>query len=982
MWSGPILALIGLSAISVPVLAAPLQPQISDALCSGGAPRLIYVTDVALMSAQLTTAGSSNSTRRRVCAVDLVTCLDCHLKLTVLPSQLTGCEHRDQCRCHHLEMLEQGRQYDPGLSDCSVAGGLSMTSVGRTLDIRLSFLETLSGEVLFRVESRENRFIFSDPSEVVETAQFPVAYPAHYVAEYVIKRPEVHSHSAILLSFTDYFVSPWSLLELTDDREQKVATYSGDVFRPPITLTNSSWVTLRFHANGRPGAGFRAKFDFIPPSETGALPSPPRTDCGGVVVSAGGAITMLNMTSSGTVWFDCVWLVRSRLPAGHAGKLSLRLLAFRDFAPGSQLRIVDGQTTRGATVALVSESDMDQRHEADTEHVVNSDRAFYVHLRAGFRPASQLAIVYSSFRNGACGLHQEMSCGDGRCIALFLRCDGFAHCPDRSDEESSCYTHSLSNSLGVQDEDTWTLSPPNFYFPGPSHAVASLESATLSLLAMCLIIVLTMTSAIIFIYSNGRVAERRARNRILQSISNLIRDSSVEVVSAAPDEPPDYEPPPDYEQIVHCFTVQKRRKRKRKHLRKAIEPQQASRNRRLPRHNTVPSLHHFSDWLRHHTHSRASSTSPTSAAPAAAAAAAATATATATAVAMAGTPEETAPSAETPLTVQLPPEKEEFAVHAALLGACRCAGACGCGVLARRPSQAHRPRGSIPRSKSADVLSSALDEEPSVTRTGRGERSPPPPYQWHPPPSPTPTPAPTPVPTAFPEPQASLNSRQLPPLKLIIPQYQPSSAGVSHNPPQSPPIPQHLPPNSPIPHPPSLSPPISQSSPQLPPTHQPLSKSPSITQSPPQSPPISHSTSQSSSRPQSPPQSPAISHSTSQSSPSLHSLAQSPPIQHSPPQSPPISKSPPLQLNSSQCISRSPVSPPSSHVAVSISEPSILPTALSVSTSLPQSQSLSLDLPQSSPPSSPTPAIPKCLPIPPPCDSSPPRSPPLASTPP
>ncbi|KAF0302851.1 hypothetical protein FJT64_025085 [Amphibalanus amphitrite] len=603
-------------------------------------------------------------------------------------------------RCHHLEMLEQGRQYDPGLSDCSVAGGLSMTSVGRTLDIRLSFLETLSGEVLFRVESRENRFIFSDPSEVVETAQFPVAYPAHYVAEYVIKRPEVHSHSAILLSFTDYFVSPWSLLELTDDREQKVATYSGDVFRPPITLTNSSWVTLRFHANGRPGAGFRAKFDFIPPSETGALPSPPRTDCGGVVVSAGGAITMLNMTSSGTVWFDCVWLVRSRLPAGHAGKLSLRLLAFRDFA---------------------------------------------------------------------CGLHQEMSCGDGRCIALFLRCDGFAHCPDRSDEESSCYTHSLSNSLGVQDEDTWTLSPPNFYFPGPSHAVASLESATLSLLAMCLIIVLTMTSAIIFIYSNGRVAERRARNRILQSISNLIRDSSVEVVSAAPDEPPDYEPPPDYEQIVHCFTVQKRRKRKRKHLRKAIEPQQASRNRRLPRHNTVPSLHHFSDWLRHHTHSRASSTSPTSAAPAAAAAAAATATATATAVAMAGTPEETAPSAETPLTVQLPPEKEEFAVHAALLGACRCAGACGCGVLARRPSQAHRPRGSIPRSKSADVLSSALDEEPSVTRTGRGERSPPPPYQWHPPPSPTPTPAPTPVPTAFPEPQASLNSRQLPPLKLIIP---------------------------------------------------------------------------------------------------------------------------------------------------------------------------------------------------------------------
>ena len=68
-------------------------------------------------------------------------------------------------------------------------------------------------------------------------------------------------------------------------------------------------------------------------------------------------------------------------------------------ASGSQVKIVEGQTTRGATVALVSESDMGQQ-EATAEHVVSSDRAFYVHLQAGFRPESQLAIVYSSFRHG------------------------------------------------------------------------------------------------------------------------------------------------------------------------------------------------------------------------------------------------------------------------------------------------------------------------------------------------------------------------------------------------------------------------------------------------------------------------------------------------------------------------------------------------------------------------------------------------------
>ena len=88
----------GLCLLSAPVRPAPLLAPASDALCSGGAPRLMYVTDVTLMSARLTSAGPDNSTRRRVCAVDLVTCLDCHLELTVVSSRLAGCEHRDPCR--------------------------------------------------------------------------------------------------------------------------------------------------------------------------------------------------------------------------------------------------------------------------------------------------------------------------------------------------------------------------------------------------------------------------------------------------------------------------------------------------------------------------------------------------------------------------------------------------------------------------------------------------------------------------------------------------------------------------------------------------------------------------------------------------------------------------------------------------------------------------------------------------------------------
>lgn len=45
----------------------------------------------------------------------------------------------------------------------------------------------------------------------------------------------------------------------------------------------------------------------------------------------------------------------------------------------------------------------------------------------------------------------------------------------------------------------------------------------------------------------------------------LPADSSVEVENAAADDPPEYEAPPDYEDLVHCFPVNRKPRRKRKY---------------------------------------------------------------------------------------------------------------------------------------------------------------------------------------------------------------------------------------------------------------------------------------------------------------------------------------------------------------------------------------------------------------------------------
>ena len=97
-------------------------------------------------------------------------------------------------RCHHLEVREQGRQYDSGVSDCSVGRDLSMTSVGRTLDIRLSSLESLSGEVLFRVVSR------GEMTRSISSCQAVIVFVGHCVCHFKCTVHVVYILAASFLS--------------------------------------------------------------------------------------------------------------------------------------------------------------------------------------------------------------------------------------------------------------------------------------------------------------------------------------------------------------------------------------------------------------------------------------------------------------------------------------------------------------------------------------------------------------------------------------------------------------------------------------------------------------------------------------------------------------------------------------------------------------------------------------------------------------
>lgn len=82
---------------------------------------------------------------------------------------------------------------------------------------------------------------------------------------------------------------------------------TGEIFRPPIIRYSARLIRIRFHGNGGTGAGYRATIHYLKPESTNRTVN---THCGGLVESFGGAITMMNMTNSSAMPFDCIWLIK------------------------------------------------------------------------------------------------------------------------------------------------------------------------------------------------------------------------------------------------------------------------------------------------------------------------------------------------------------------------------------------------------------------------------------------------------------------------------------------------------------------------------------------------------------------------------------------------------------------------------------------------------------------------------------------------
>ncbi|XP_063931591.1 uncharacterized protein LOC135143609 isoform X3 [Zophobas morio] len=143
------------------------------------------------------------------------------------------------------------------------------------------------------------------------------------------------------------------------------------------------------------------------------------------------------------------------------------------------------------------------------------------------------------------GFGSDFLCHNQRCISTLLNCDGFDHCGDNSDE----FTTSCSND--PRDRRQWSKTP-HFLFP-KIEAFSELATSTVVFLLCSFGFIGFIFAMIVLLYRvNIKTRQQRQIQDHIETINAILEENVgiVEEEIIIPDDPPDYEAPPDYEDVM------------------------------------------------------------------------------------------------------------------------------------------------------------------------------------------------------------------------------------------------------------------------------------------------------------------------------------------------------------------------------------------------------------------------------------------------
>ncbi|KAG7198834.1 hypothetical protein KM043_001803 [Ampulex compressa] len=515
--------------------------------------------------AQLTRMYASNGSHDQ-CSLEFVTCPSCVIVVTFRNLALShhcgdgGVTMDSPCRCDYVWISEPPYEDVSGTPFCGLYAPLTYRSSTRTLSITLLYSQPHRHAFTLEYTAERNRLhlkgtelsgaggakgLNGTGGGILTSPFFPARYPRDLGLEYVVTCPIEAPTCRIRLLFSDFQLATVSIIEFYDWNGQRLDVSSGARFRPPVIVSSGPSLLIRFYANGGTGLGYKAFYSFV----IGHLfdkSVQPITDCGGYVENLGGAITMMDMVGEGVKTYDCVWLIRPPKNFLHMKThMYLKVVTFADMAGNTELIVKQGPTSALLPLEVLRHPSRLPQAPRHRDHVAPVTSGFHVSLRGTFGPSSNLAIAYAAFSYMDCFTGSDFLCQNHRCIPSQLNCDGFDHCGDNSDEPATCF-----QDWEVEPRDRkWHVNKANYYFPKIDR-YPDLKTATLVFVASSLGLIVLISALIILLYRMGaRARQQRELQSRLQTISELLDGARIDDISVS-DDPPGYEAPPGYDEVV------------------------------------------------------------------------------------------------------------------------------------------------------------------------------------------------------------------------------------------------------------------------------------------------------------------------------------------------------------------------------------------------------------------------------------------------
>ncbi|XP_060816755.1 uncharacterized protein LOC132907556 isoform X2 [Bombus pascuorum] len=532
---------------------------------------ILYARNVSLIKNEPRQEGSqvytSNSSHAQ-CNLELVTCPSCVIIVTFESIALShhcgdGSITLDSpCRCDYVWISEPPYEDVSGTPFCGLYAPITYRSSTRTLSITLLYSQSHKHAFTLEYTAERNRLHLRGTELATATGQaakglnstgggiltspfFPARYPRDLGLEYVVTCPNEAPSCRIRLLFSDFQLATVSIMEFYDWNGQRLDVSSGARFRPPVIMSSGPSLLIRFYANGGTGLGYKAFYSFVigHPLDKSVQPI---TDCGGYVENLGGTITMLDMVGEGVKTYDCVWLIRPPKNFLHMKThMYLKVITFADMAGNTELVVKQGPTSALLPLEILRHPASQVQPPRHREHVAPVTSGFHVSLRGTFGSSSHLAIAYAAFSYMDCFAGSDFLCRNHRCIPSQLNCDGFDHCGDNSDEPATCFQ---DWELEPQDRK-WHANKANYYFPKIDR-YPDLKTATLVFVASSLGLIVLISALIILLYRMGaRARQQRELQSRLQTISELLDGARIDEITVS-DDPPVYEAPPGYDEVV------------------------------------------------------------------------------------------------------------------------------------------------------------------------------------------------------------------------------------------------------------------------------------------------------------------------------------------------------------------------------------------------------------------------------------------------